>query len=268
MIVRAAPDVTRRLAAAGCVAPDEEAAELLAAAPDEDTLADWVARREAGEPLAWVTGVMQFCGRPLAVDHGVYVPRPQTEELARRAAAVLVPAGRAADLCTGAGAVAAHLAAEVPGAVVVGVDIDPRAVRCARRNGVRGAVGDLDLGLCSAAFDVVTAVAPYVPTAALAFLPSDVLRYEPRRALDGGADGLDLVRRVVAGAARLLRPGGWLLLEIGAEQDRTLRPSLATNGFGSIVTWSDEDGDLRGVACQRMPGGGVPFRRGSDEVPT
>jgi release factor glutamine methyltransferase len=251
--VRTASDVARQLAAAGCIAPYEEAAELLAVAPDEGTLGDWVARRERGEPLAWITGVTQFCGRPLAVDHGVYVPRPQTEELARRAAALLVPGGRAADLCTGTGAVAAHLAAAVPEAFVLGVDIDRHAIRCARRNGVRCVLGDLDAGLRSAAFDVVTAVAPYVPTGALAVLPSDVLRYEPLRALDGGSDGLDLVRRVVGGAARLLKPGGWLLLEIGAEQDRALGPSLATNGFGSIVPWSDEDGDLRGLACQASP---------------
>ena len=262
-VVRAAPvvveRVTARLAVAGCVAADEEAEELLAAAPDDGVLEAWVRRREQGEPLAWITGTTRFCGRPLRVDPGVYVPRYETEELARRAAALLadLSAGdrsrvlRAADLCTGAGAVAAHLASAVPDAAVVGVDIDPSAVSCARRNRVAAVRGDLDAPLRSGAFDVVTAVAPYVPRRDIAFLPADVRRYEPRRALDGGDDGLDVVRRVVVGAARLLRPGGWLLVEVGADQDQLLTPSLIAAGFADPASWHDDDGDLRGIAARR-----------------
>jgi release factor glutamine methyltransferase len=148
--------------------------------------------------------------------------------------------------------VAAHLAAAVPGATVVGVDIDPLAVTCARRNGVAAVRSDLDAPLRSGAFDVVTAVAPYVPRRDIGFLPADVRRYEPRRALDGGDDGLDVVRRVVAGAARLLRPGGWLLAEVGGDQDELVIPSLTAAGFAAPASWRDEDGDLRGVAA-RMP---------------
>jgi release factor glutamine methyltransferase len=244
--------VVERLELAGCVAAGEEAEELVAAAPDAATLEAWVRRRERGEPLAWITGTTWFGGRPLAVDPGLYVPRFQTEELATRAVAHLPPGGRAADLCTGTGAVAAHLAASVPGAAVVGVDVDPRAVACARRNLVPAVVGDLaDPPLRPGAFDMVTAVAPYVPTDALALLPADVQRYEPRRALDGGADGLDLVRRVVATAAALLRPGGRLLLELGGDQDAALAPSLAAAGFEPAEPWHDEDGDLRGLAARR-----------------
>ncbi len=92
---------------------------------------------------------------------------------------------------------------------------------------------------------------PYVPTDGLAFLPRDVQRHEPRRALDGGDDGLALARRVVAGAARLLRPGGWLLLELGGDQDGLLAPDLATAGFAEVDPWHDTDGDLRGVAAKR-----------------
>jgi release factor glutamine methyltransferase len=242
--------VTERLVAAGCVAAEEEAAELVDAAPDEPTLDSWVRRREQGEPPAWITGTSVFCGRPLHVAPGVYVPRVQTEELARRAAALLPVGGRAVDLCTGAGAVAAHLRAQVPTAAVVGVDIDRRAAACARRNGVPTAVGDLAGPVRGHLFvDVVTAVAPYVPTGDIRLLPADVQRHEPRRALDGGDDGLDLVRRVVAAARRLLRPGGWLLLEIGGAQDEALAPALAT-GFASVTPWWDDDGDLRGVACR------------------
>jgi release factor glutamine methyltransferase len=243
--------VTERLWAAGCVAADEEAVDLVTAAPDEATLEAWVRRREQGEPPAWITGSMTFCGRVLYVDPGVYVPRYQTEELAQRAASMLPATGCAVDLCTGSGAIAAHLVATRPGATVVGVDIDPKAVACARRNGVPAVVGDLDRPpLRPGVADLVTAVPPYVPTGELAYLPADVQRYEPRRALDGGDDGLALVRRVVATAARLLRPDGWLLVEVGGDQDVALAPTLSAAGFASVTPWYDEDGDLRGLAAQ------------------
>jgi release factor glutamine methyltransferase len=251
--------ITRRLAAAGCVAASEEAEELVAAAPDLDTLEGWLAQREAGVPLAWITGGLLFAGHRLTIDPGVYVPRAQSEELARRAAAMLAsrvgaaPNGepvRAADLCTGAGAIAAHLAAAVPEAIVVGVDVDGRAARCAHHNGVFVVVGDVGAPLRAGVFDLVTAVAPYVPRHALALLPSDVQRYEPRLALDGGDDGLIIVRRAVEDAARLLRAGGWLLLEVGGEQDEALAPALAQAGFVGLESWCDEEGDLRGVAAR------------------
>jgi release factor glutamine methyltransferase len=243
--------VTERLRRAGCVAAEEEAAELLAAVPDEGSLDACLRRREDGEPLAWITGTVRFCGRPLQVASGVYVPRWQTEELARRAAAVLPAHGAALDLCTGAGAVAAHLKAEVPTACVLGVDVDVRAARCARRNGVPTLVADLDAPLRPRpTFDVVTAVAPYVPTGALALLPLDVQRHEPGRALDGGADGLDVVRRVIAAAGALLRPGGWLLVEVGGDQHLALASSFP--GFDAIEAWEDDEGDVRGVAAQLL----------------
>jgi release factor glutamine methyltransferase len=245
--------VVSRLEAAGCVAAGEEADEMLAAAPDGATLAGWLGRRERGEPLAWITGTVRFCGRAVRVDPGVYVPRAQTEDLARRAAALLPPGGRAVDLCTGSGAVAAHLRAAVPTAAVVGVDLDPRAATCARRNGVPAVAADLAAGLrAGLGADLVTAVAPYVPTDGLRLLPADVQRYEPRRALDGGPDGLDLVRRVVGAAAGLLRPGGWLLVELGGDQDAALAPALRTASFGEAAPWRDEDGDLRGVAVRAL----------------
>ncbi len=243
-----------RLAAAGCVAAAAEAAILVEHAPDGPTLERWVRRREAGEPLAWITGVVAFAGRPLAVDAGVYVPRPQTEELAARAAALLPPAGVAIDLCTGAGAVAAHLRAARPGALVVGIDLDPVAARCARGNGVPAIVGDLAAPVRhGVGVDVVTAVAPYVPTSALRTLPADVQRYEPRVALDGGPDGLAVVGRVVDAAAWMLRPGGWLLLEVGGDQDAGLVPRLDGAGFVGVERWRDDDGDLRGIAARRAP---------------
>ncbi len=245
--------VTTRLSAAGCVAADEEAAELVASAPDASTLESFVCRREAGEPLAWITGRIRFCGHEIRVDRGVYVPRLQSEELASRAAARIVelPGSRAVDLCTGAGAVAVHLMAVRPDAGVIGVDLDGRAVSCARRNGVRAVRSDLDPPLRSGAFDLVTAVTPYVPTGELHLLPADVQRHEPRRSLDGGRDGLDLVRGVVVSAARLLRGGGWVLLELGGKQDRVLAPTLAASGFDRAEPWFDEEGDLRGITARR-----------------
>ena len=170
------------------------------------TLERWVQRREQGEPLAWITGTTTFAGLTVKVDPGVYVPRFHSEELAQRAARLLGPHGRAVDLCTGAGAIAAYLLHAVPSANVVGVDVDERAVACARRNGVPTVRADLDGGLRAATFDVVTAVAPYVPTGDLRLLPADVQRYEPPLALDGGADGLDLVRRVVEGGVPSASP--------------------------------------------------------------
>lgn len=242
--------VTDRLLAAGCVAADEEAAEYLAAAPDEATLEAWLRRREQGEPPSWITGTIEFCGLTLHMAPGVYVPRYQTEELARRAEALLPAGGRAVDLCTGAGAVAAHLRAQVPSAAVVGVDLDERSAACARRNGVPTVVADLASSLRDQSFDLVTAVAPYVPTGEIPFLPADVQRYEPRLALDGGGDGLDLVRRVVAAAGRLLRPGGRLVTEVGGDQDAALAPALAAAGFGLVEPWWDEDDDLRGITAR------------------
>src|SRR5689334_19362896 len=136
--------LAERLAAAGFIAAAEEAAELLARAGGDPGRVDaLVERRLAGEPLAWITGGVVFCGRRLRVDPGVYVPRPHTELLARRAVARCPPEGVAVDLCTGCGAVAATLAAGRPRARVLATDVDERAVACARANGVDAHLGDL-----------------------------------------------------------------------------------------------------------------------------
>ncbi len=243
--------MTARLAAAGCVAAPEEAAELWATGNRDDRLEALVRRREQGEPLAWVTGTTTFGGRRLAVATGVFVPRPHTVELADRAAAVLSAHGTAVDLCTGSGAIAAHLRAAAPGATVVGLDLDPAAATCARHNGVPSVVADLDVPLRAGCADVVTAVAPYVPTSALAVLPRDVTAHEPRLALDGGPDGLELVDRVVAAAAHLLGPGGHLLVEVGGEQGDPTAELVEAVGMVEQARWHDDDGDLRGLHARR-----------------
>jgi release factor glutamine methyltransferase len=112
-------------------------------------------------------------------------------------------------------------------------------------------LADLDEPLRGELFDIVTAVPPYVPTAELRYLPADVQTYEPPLALDGGPDGLHLARRVVASASRLLRAGGWLLVELGGDQDRELAPTLDACGFEPAQPWFDEDDDLRGLAARR-----------------
>ncbi|MEA2902506.1 MAG: release factor glutamine methyltransferase [Actinomycetota bacterium] len=239
-----------RLAAAGCVAPEAEAAELLAAAGDPVELDALVARRTKGEPLAWVVGSVVFCGLRVKVHPGVYGPRWQTEALARRASALLPPGGTAVDLCTGAGAIACVLRAAWPSATVVATDIDPVAVECARDNGVDARVGDLDAPLPAAllgAVDVLTAVVPYVPTDALAFLPRDVVAFEPLLALDGGPGGMRLLTAVVSRSRRWLRPGGWLVLELGGDQASAVAARMEAAGFGEIGVLRDDDGDDRAI---------------------
>jgi release factor glutamine methyltransferase len=248
-----------RLRRAGCVAPDEEADALIEAAASGRGSVDALARRrERGEPLAWVTGRTRFAGLDLAVHPGVYVPRPHTEALARRAAALVPTAGAVVDLSTGCGAIAATVQRAAPGARVLATDIDERAVACARANGVDTRRGDLDAPLPPAlagAVDVVVACPPYVPTGELALLPRDVRSYEPRAALAGGGDGLDVARRVVVAAARLLRPGGALLIEIGGAQAAPLAAALAARGFGGLAVGYDEDGDERFVEARFRPRG-------------
>ena len=241
------------LRSAGCVAAEEEAAELAAVASGQDQLRELLERRCTGEPLAWVLGGVDFCGEHVIVKPGVYVPRWQTEELAREAAVLLPEHGMAVDLCTGSGAVAMVLRRRRPAARVLGTDVDASAAACARANGVEVFVGDLDSALpreIRGRVDVVTAVVPYVPTSELAFLPRDVTNYEPVRALDGGPEGLRVLAPAVAAAARLLRAGGSLLLEVGGDQDRQLGPALQQHGFGAIRVGRDEEGDLRAVYCR------------------
>ncbi|HVT42627.1 MAG TPA: methyltransferase [Acidimicrobiales bacterium] len=240
-----------RLSRAGCVAAEDEAHELLAAAGDDPVaLGVLLARREAGEPLAWVTGQTRFGDLSVRLDPGVYVPRWQSIPLARRAGARLPAHGCALDLCTGSGAIAATLSATRPLARVIGIDSDERAVACARANGVEAHRGDLYDAVPRAvlgAVDVVVSVPPYVPTPALALLPRDTLAFEASAHYDGGPDGTDVLRRVVAGAPDVLRRGGCLLLEVGGTQADALAPVLARYGFDAVDVWADEDGDTRGL---------------------
>jgi release factor glutamine methyltransferase len=248
--------VVRALARGGCVAPDAEADELLQARVDGVGPIDvLVARRLRGEPSAWITGFVRFCDLRVHVDPGVFVPRPQTEALARRAVSLLPDDGIAVDLCTGSGALAVVVLAARPRAIVLATDIDPTAVACARSNGVRALEGDLDGPLPPSIrgnVDLVTAVVPYVPTEELHLLPRDVLSHEPRRALDGGPGGTAFLRRAAGAAGRWLRPGGWVLLELGGDQAAEMTTVLGEAGLGEVRVQRDEEGQDRVIEARRL----------------
>ncbi|HEY0214971.1 MAG TPA: putative protein N(5)-glutamine methyltransferase [Cellulomonas sp.] len=249
-------DLVRRLRAAGCVFAEDEAALLASEAADHAALERMATRRVAGDPLEQVVGWAEFCGLRIVVEPGVFVPRRRTELLARTAAALAGdaptgaagPGARVVDLCCGSGAVGAAVVALVPGVALWAADIDPVAVRCARRNvGEAGDVllGDLDAPLPRALLgrlDVLVANAPYVPTEEIAMMPPEARDHEPTTALDGGADGVDLHRRVAAAAPRWLRPGGHLLIETSRRQAAATVAACTAHGLTARVL-RDEDLD-------------------------
>ena len=249
-----------RLRAAGCVFAEDEARLLISAAPTPADLAVMVDRRAAGMPLEHVLGWAEFCGLRIAVDPGVFVPRRRTEFLVHQAAALARQSRAAqasarpivvADLCCGSGAVGAALAATLdatPGGLELhAVDIDPAAVRCARRNVAPAAgqvyEGDLDRPLPATLHgrvDILVANAPYVPTREVTLLPREARVHEPRAALDGGADGLDILRRVAGTAPGWLAPGGHLLVEASERQAAPVMGILAGNGLRPRVVGHDD----------------------------
>jgi release factor glutamine methyltransferase len=196
-----------------------------------------VRRRADGEPTAYLVGRREFYGRPFRVDARVLVPRPETELLVEAALSALPPGGRALDLCTGSGCVAVSLALGRPGARVVATDLSEDALAVARENaavlgaGVEFATGDLWAAVHGdERFDVIASNPPYIPTKELAGLSREVRR-EPCIALDGGPDGLAVLRRIVAGAAAHLRPGGTLCLEMHESHLESLPALCLEAGF-------------------------------------
>jgi release factor glutamine methyltransferase len=254
------------LARAGFIAADDEATELLARADGDAALLDTLlARRLTGEPLAWITGHVMFCGVEIRVDPGVYVPRWQSEPLARRAVERLPARGVAIDLCTGSGAIARTLSVNRPGARVVASDIDERAVGCALANGVEVYGGDLFGPLprdLEHSVDVVVGVVPYVPTPELPRLQRDTFAFESKLSYDGGREGTDILRRVLRGSPAFLRPGGSLLLELGGQQDHALNDDLERLGYVDVSVLSDEEGDVRGIEATLGGPPGRPFPKG------
>lgn len=246
--------VIRELRAAGCVFAEDEAELLLSTARTETELAAMVERRVLGLPLEHVVGWAEFYGRRITVDPGVFVPRRRTEFLVGQAVGLGRRAGdrtgRApvvVDLCCGSGAVGAVLADALDRIELHAADIEPAAVRCARRNvaPAGGEVYEGDLfdalpGGLRGRIDVLVANVPYVPTGEVGLLPPEAREYEPLVALDGGADGLDVLRRVTATAPRWLAPGGHLLVETSERQAPHAVEAFTRNGLTPRVTGSEE----------------------------
>ena len=222
-----------------------------------------IARRAAGEPLAWMTGRREFRSLDLAVDRSTLVPRPETERLVEAAlaavseeAAASEKAGgaapvRVADLGTGCGAVAVAIAAEAPAAEVIATDVDRDALAAARRNVRRLAPGRVALCLgswcgpiASGSCAVIVSNPPYLREGDPHLL-GDGVRHEPRLALVGGRDGLAAIRAIVRDAGRCLRPGGRLLLEHGAGQGGAVRLLLRKADFVRVATLRDLGGRER-----------------------
>jgi release factor glutamine methyltransferase len=206
--------------------------------------------RLTGEPLAWITGMVSFCGVNVRVDPCVYVPRWLSEPLARRAVDRLPEQGTAIDVCTGSGAIARVLREHRPRARVVASDVDARAVACAAGNGVEVYGGDLFAplpGELAGAVDVVVGVVPYVPTPELSLLQRDTFTFETPLSYDGGPDGTGILRRVIRDSPGYLRPGAALLLEVGGDQAGLLTDELVRHGFSDLIILTDEDGDARGL---------------------
>lgn len=275
--------VAARLRAAGCVFAEEEATLLLAEAPDPDRLADWIDRRVAGEPLEQIVGWALFHDLRIPVEAGVFVPRRRTEILVREALAALRAnragaGGRAGvqgvdddpggprrrpvvvDLCCGSGAVGIAIA-RVVDVDLHAVDIEEVAVRRAGRtaeellggpgrgSGARVYLGDLDAPLprtLRGRVDVLTANAPYVPTDEIALMPPEAREHEPRVTLDGGADGVDLHRRVAVLAPGWLAVGGTLLVETSRRQAPRTLDAVEGAGLAARIV-RDEESDATAV---------------------
>lgn len=276
-------DATGRLAATGIATARQDAETLLARACGINRLglytglagpapgaarqvfADLLARRLRQEPLQYLLGTVEFCGLTLDVGPGVFIPRPETEELVGRALrAMAMNAARVLEPCAGSGAIACALAARRPTWTVWAVEQAPAALRCARANVRRLGLDDrvhlvaadlfplrpLDPGVPAA--DLLVANPPYLATGVLPTLPVEVRDWEPTAALDGGPDGLDVVRRLVAGAPEWLRSGGGLFLEVGEDQGATVTALVAADGrYADAVVHRDFRGAPRFLEAWR-----------------
>lgn len=238
---------------------------LYAAPGLEERVRAMTERRLAGEPVAYITGSWEFYGVPLEVSRDVLIPRPDTEVMVE--AAVKLFQGRNGrprilDLCTGSGCVGIALAVQMPGARVVLVDNDHKALSLCRRNvqlnGLDARVMCIDADatqrppMLLGKFDLITCNAPYIPTAEIETLDASVKDYEPYQALDGGPDGLDIIRPVIAQWKSVLKDKGTIMLEIGEGQSAAVQELLTQAGFAQVAALQDTGGTDR-IIVGRLP---------------
>ncbi len=236
---------------------------LYAAPGLEETIRSMTERRLAGEPVAYITGSWEFYGVSLEVSKDVLIPRPDTEVMVE--AAIRLFEGRNGtprilDLCTGSGCVGIAMAVQMPGARVVMVDNDPKALSVCRKNvqrnklDVRAMCIDADVTkkppILMGKFDLITCNAPYIPTAEIETLDSSVKDYEPYQALDGGEDGLDIIRSVITLWKSVLKDRGTIMLEIGEGQSEAVQYLLTRAGFSRTLALKDTAGTERIIVGQ------------------
>jgi release factor glutamine methyltransferase len=223
-----------------------------------------VQQRVSGLPLEQILGWAEFGGLRIAVEPGVFVPRRRTELILRQALMLAPPQPVVVELCCGSAALALAVASTLRDVELYATDIDPVAVRCARRNlaglpePARVLEGDLYEPLpqsLAGRVDLLLANAPYVPTDSIELMPPEARLYEPRTALDGGSDGLDLLRRIIAEARHWLGPNGRLLVETGRSQAPASVAACERHGLAVRIVTSD-DLDATVVLAWPAAGGG------------
>lgn len=206
-----------------------------------------IERRRKHEPLPYILGQYPFMDFALEIKRGVFIPRPETETLVETAIKILRDKeGLAIDIGTGTGAIAIALARFCPRLSLIGIDISKEAIALARKNARLNRVGDRiifrqadisDANLPQAI--AVVSNPPYIPTSHLSDLPLQIRLYEPLKALDGGEDGLDVIRVIVSQAKDILLPGGHLLLEVGEGQSEKVRDLMSENGYCDVEVFRD-----------------------------
>ena len=236
------------------------------ASQEEQLYNQYISERALGKPVSYITGMKEFMGLEFAVNEAVLIPRPETELLVEEAVRVLNgKAMRVLDLCTGSGAIAVSIRHFVPQAEVTATDLSEEALKVAWENaerltagGIRFLQGDLFEAFSnlqspgSGLFNLIVSNPPYIPAKVIDGLMPDVKDFEPRLALDGGTDGLDIYRRLIPQAAEHLAPGGVLLLEIGFDQGETVPDLCRQAGLGNIAVLKDLAGLDRVVRAERI----------------